>query len=374
MANLMYAPIEKVEAQDDGTIKVFGYASSAATDSDGEIVLPEAIKDALPDYMKFGAVREMHQPKAAGTAIEAKVLDDGRTWFGAHVVDEAAIKKVQANVYKGFSIGGKILKRDENETNKITGIKLVEISLVDRPANPDAVFTMYKAEDVKPKQPQEELDAIQKLSKLVDTGLISPTELVKYATEQVELKKASFWDIRELAGILADLRWLQQVVQYDQDNNFAGRIGQHIEALANVLVEMVSAEIEGVDTMSADEIKAAAEKLDETGKDDVTKAATEEPAATEAPVAEPVEKAATTDDILTKFGNLLDDKLKPIVDRIENLESQPAAPKGVLKAVGKEQDVGKAANAEEDRPPAGATPEQLAIYEIKKIHQAGGLI
>lgn len=372
MANLMYAPIEKVEAQDDGTIKVFGYASSTSKDSDGEIVLPSAIKAALPDYLKFGAVREMHQPKAAGTAIEAKVLDDGRTWFGAHVVDQEAIKKVQTNVYKGFSIGGKVTKRDDDDANTITGIKLVEISLVDRPANPDAVFTMYKAEDVEPQKPKEELDAIKKLSKLVDAGLITPSQLVKFADEQIELKKTSFWDVRELAGILADLRWLQRSIQYDQGNTFAGTIGQHVDALADVLVEMVGAEIEGVDKMNADEIKAAADKL---GKSETDAPATKPNEGATEVKAEPVEKVdAPAGDILAKFGSLLDDKLKPIVDRIENLESQPAAPKGVLKAVGKEQDIGKAAHVDEDVPPAGATPEQLAVYEMKKVHRAGGLI
>ena len=35
----------------------------------------ETMKAALPDYLKFGAVREMHQAKAAGTAIEAEVQD-----------------------------------------------------------------------------------------------------------------------------------------------------------------------------------------------------------------------------------------------------------------------------------------------------------
>ena len=143
----MFAEIAKTEEQDDGTLKVWGYASSPGRDSDGEIVTADAMRAALPDYMKFGAVREMHQPSAAGTAIEATVGTDDRTWFGAHIVDAEAVKKVQAKVYKGFSIGGKVLERDPDEPDTITAIKLVEISLVDRPANPEAIFTMFKAEN-----------------------------------------------------------------------------------------------------------------------------------------------------------------------------------------------------------------------------------
>ena len=152
----LYAEIAKMEAQDDGTVKVWGYASSEAVDSDGEIIAAEAMKAAIPDYMKFGAVREMHGSNAAGTAIEINVEDDGRTFFGAHIVDPVAVTKVKTGVYKGFSIGGSVTARDELNKSQITGLKLTEISLVDRPANPDAVFTCYKAD--KPKDDEETAD------------------------------------------------------------------------------------------------------------------------------------------------------------------------------------------------------------------------
>jgi phage head maturation protease len=158
----LYAEIAKTEAQEDGTIKVYGYASSGAEDSDGETITSDAMKTALPDYMKFGAVREMHDAKkAAGTAIEAEVQDDGRTWFGAHVVDPVAVKKVETGVYKGFSIGGKVTSRDDLNKKLIKSIKLVEVSLVDRPANPEAVFTMFKAETVDD-QPGDEGERAEK--------------------------------------------------------------------------------------------------------------------------------------------------------------------------------------------------------------------
>lgn len=99
----LYAAIAKTENLGDGTIKVWGWASSASVDSDGETITAEAMKAAIPAYMKFGAVREMHGSSAAGTAIEARVEADGRTFFGAHIVDPIAVKKVQAGVYKGCS-------------------------------------------------------------------------------------------------------------------------------------------------------------------------------------------------------------------------------------------------------------------------------
>jgi len=143
----IYAPFRKVEAQDDGTIIVAGIASTEAVDADGEIIKASAIAAALPDFMRHGtgALREMHQLSAAGTVISATV-EGGETMIEAHVVDPVAVKKVQAGVYKGFSVGGKVTGRDAEMRKTITAVRLIEISLVDRPNNPDAVLTCWKAE------------------------------------------------------------------------------------------------------------------------------------------------------------------------------------------------------------------------------------
>jgi hypothetical protein len=174
----LYAEICKTEKQDDGTIKVWGYASSEAVDSDGEVITSEAMKAALPDYMKFGAVREMHQASAAGTAIEANVEDDGRTFFGAHVVDPVAVKKVETQTYKGFSIGGKVTSRDSMNKTIITGLNLIEVSLVDRPANPEAVFTMFKADGI---PNGDGASAVDQLAEMLNKGEVTPEQLLEMA-------------------------------------------------------------------------------------------------------------------------------------------------------------------------------------------------
>lgn len=148
-----YADITKVEERDDGTIMVYGTASADTRDDTGEIITAAAMKAALPGYFAIGgtgALREMHLPSAAGKVDEASVDADGVTRIGAHVVDPLAITKVRAGVYKGFSVGGKVTSRDPKDPTTITGIKLVEISLVDRPAHPEAVITMWKADMADP--------------------------------------------------------------------------------------------------------------------------------------------------------------------------------------------------------------------------------
>jgi phage head maturation protease len=141
-----FGAITKIEDQADGTIKVWGVASSEAVDHAGEKITADAMKAALPDYSKFPALREMHEPLAAGKVLEADVDGAGVTQICAHVVDPLAITKVKTGVYAGFSIGGKVLKRDPTDRSVITSLRLVEISLVDSPCNPDAVISMWKAD------------------------------------------------------------------------------------------------------------------------------------------------------------------------------------------------------------------------------------
>lgn len=145
MQKAFFAPLRKVEDADDGTIIVTGIASTETRDSSGEIILASAIKKALPAYRKYPAIREMHRStSAAGRAVEIDVDDDGVTWLTAHIVDSDAVKKVKAKVYGGFSVGGRVVKRDQDDPTVITEILLAEISLVDRPAHPAAAISMWK--------------------------------------------------------------------------------------------------------------------------------------------------------------------------------------------------------------------------------------
>lgn len=149
---------------------VEGFASSERIDSQDDIVDAQAMKDALPEYMQYANLREMHQgpegkleTSAAGTVIKAEVIDgdievDGVTYRNplhivAKVVDDAAWEKVKGGVYKGFSIGGKIVKAIRETINgknvrRIVKLLLYEISLVDRPANEDAKILMWKGFDM----------------------------------------------------------------------------------------------------------------------------------------------------------------------------------------------------------------------------------
>jgi hypothetical protein len=165
-----YGTLEKIEPQEDGTVTVYGVASTSARDAAGEIVTPDAMKAAIPDYLAFGAIREMHEPKAAGTALACYVDENGDTQLAAHVVDPVAVQKVKAGVYKGLSIGGKVVSRDATDRTIITAIQLVEISLVDRPCNPDAVIGLWKFDSAMTDQSDPATDLIATLERALSAA------------------------------------------------------------------------------------------------------------------------------------------------------------------------------------------------------------
>lgn len=282
----LYAEIAKMEAQDDGTVKVWGYASSEAVDSDGEIIAAEAMKAAIPDYMKFGAVREMHGSNAAGTAIEINVEDDGRTFFGAHIVDPVAVTKVKTGVYKGFSIGGSVTARDELNKSQITGLKLTEISLVDRPANPDAVFTCFKAD-----KPKDEEEAANKDDKPSDKSAEEEGDKPKDGDKEPEAE--------------------------DKDDKDDKEDDKKDETEKSASVNLSEAEITILKAVLARFEKSAV-------SDDLAKA-------------ESADELAKAQDALKKSN----DALAKAQAEIESLKKQAAPPKGSAKAIGKAEDNGE---------------------------------
>lgn len=135
-----FVRIEKVDPEQR---MVWGYASTPDLDSQGERVSIKAIEDALPDYMRFGNIREMHRYSAVGKTKSAEIDEKG-LHIGAKIVDEEAWVKVKEGVYSGFSIGGTVTRKVDEE---IVGLLLSEISLVDRPSNPGALFDVWKADN-----------------------------------------------------------------------------------------------------------------------------------------------------------------------------------------------------------------------------------
>ena len=144
-----YAAIIKQEKQDDGTLLVYGKATDDALDIDQQICDAGWLDRAMPEWFKTGGnIREQHSNIAAGVAKELDSKADGH-YISALVVDPVSIKKVEAGVLKGFSIGiraPRIVRDTKAANGRIIDGQIVEISLVDRPANPNAKLMLAKSD------------------------------------------------------------------------------------------------------------------------------------------------------------------------------------------------------------------------------------
>ncbi len=156
--------IKSPTGTDVGNRLVNGYYTNDKIDLHGHIIEREAMVKALPEYREWGTVREMHE-HAIGTAVEIGTTE--WNWISTRVADTTrgneVLANVQERVYKAFSVGiivtdGHFVHVDElNDEDfsqisqdmadlireyeyvfKITGLTLIENSIVDRPANPAA--------------------------------------------------------------------------------------------------------------------------------------------------------------------------------------------------------------------------------------------
>lgn len=191
-----FAKIEKIDHEQR---IVYGVASTETPDGeggvwngqrfDGDIIDSEALAKVLGDYLRWGNIREMHGPSAVGKIIDAQIIDK-QLHIAVKVEDDTAWHKVVTGIYKGFSIGAyavaaKLVKIGQKVYRRITQFKrLTEISLVDRPANPDALITLWKAEKM-PGTPEKAVAALQGLRN--DAEIAGDLESAQLITQAIAL-------------------------------------------------------------------------------------------------------------------------------------------------------------------------------------------
>ena len=151
----LYAFTEILEKSydDDGVLHVKGLATDATLDMDQQRCDPEWLKTAMPGWYEWGNIREMHGQNAVGTAVDME--QKGAGWvIEAAIIDPLAARKVEKGVLRGFSIGIKDYGLDKSAQALELAPKgiinkgdICEISLVDRPSNPNAKLQIAKMVD-----------------------------------------------------------------------------------------------------------------------------------------------------------------------------------------------------------------------------------
>ena len=187
------------------TVIVEGYCTTEALDSDGQKMSLKAVEEAWPEYWKYANIREMHDAKkAAGVGIDFR-KDDKGMWLRAEIVASEAVKLVRKGVYKGFSLGGKILTLIGNE---ITKIIINEVSTVDRPSCPEAQFSLAKFAKVSSAPQPTEVT-------MPDPVVPAPAPAAEVAPTPAAAKP------RDLAKSLSLVTWLVSVLQHLADGDMA---------------------------------------------------------------------------------------------------------------------------------------------------------
>lgn len=137
------------------------------------------------DGKNFFPLREMHQLDAVGKCIGFEFRDDSKEIFmGFKVVDDDAWRKVEENVYTGFSQGGRKVGDDTEDPIFKGCMRYVanpsEASLVDNPCLGVAHFAYIKADGAM---------EIRKFSKVIP--IRSSQAQLEELRQEIELLKAS---------------------------------------------------------------------------------------------------------------------------------------------------------------------------------------
>lgn len=203
-------PISKI---DEEQRIVTGVATSEALDSQGDIIDYEASKIAFKDWI--GNIREMHEPKAIGKAIDVQFDDKKKEVILSAKISESADgenawTKIKEGILTGYSIGGQIFKITKDKAvegaNRIVDYALSETSLVDNPANPDAQLIMVKSFDGK----------LQRVEAEIEKGEQHPEVWWIEKFMKGKNMKKSVYDAQEALSLASQLTWLILIEEPDQ--------------------------------------------------------------------------------------------------------------------------------------------------------------
>ena len=250
-----FAKIIKQEKLEDGTLMVYGKATDDSLDIDEQICDAGWLATAMPEWFKTGGnVREQHSNIAAGVAKELDAKADG-FYINVHVVDPVSVKKTETGVFKGFSIGirsPRVVRDNKAANGRIIDGQIVEVSLVDRPANPNAKLIMAKSVGTEIVKVEELVEATEEV---VETPAETVTEEVVEAVEATEEKAAdtkpskeeALKRLQELTKEMTDLTMMCKELGYIEDKA-EGDVGEtaeeETEEGSNVGAETAEEEVE----------------------------------------------------------------------------------------------------------------------------------
>lgn len=149
----VFVPFKKIDEENK---RVYAYLTTGDLDHDGQRVDMRAVARALPEWLEWGNIREMHQKIVAGVVQpENAKIDDIGLFAGIDVLRDDTWKLIKGGGYKGVSIGlsDVVVRKSADAPNGLLTdggdngkpFKIIEASFVDRPANPACKIVAFKA-------------------------------------------------------------------------------------------------------------------------------------------------------------------------------------------------------------------------------------
>lgn len=283
VANLTtsYFSIEKADKNADGTLQVYGKATDDSLDIDQQICDADWLERAMPHWFKSGGnIREQHSNIAAGVATEYEKKGAGH-FITALVVDPVSVKKVETGVLKGFSVGIKnprVVRDTKAANGRIVDGQIVEVSLVDRPANPNCQLILAKSADGE--------ETVVQVEELHETNESSDVSALQFATKEQDMTAAELieaskkyvdgdikkFDAKTYETARAALAQLIAIEAKEMEEGHDERrsIAHLLEAVAHLFAWYEGEVAEG-EVMEQEDIELAAKKDPDPDKEKTTK-------------------------------------------------------------------------------------------------------
>lgn len=170
---MLYMPIERIDREKR---EIVARATSEALDSYNTVFSFEGSKEAFGKWR--GNIREMHDPtKAVGKAVSWVPVDDTKAIDVTLQVSRGAEDtwlKVLDGTLSGLSVGAKnaqwgVKDLDGTQVPYLERYDLVEVSLVDNPANPDCNISVVRADGFTTDVVEESYDDEETTPEVVET-------------------------------------------------------------------------------------------------------------------------------------------------------------------------------------------------------------